>query len=322
MTDYKIKPVTESGILSAITVVMALIGVYVPVVGWVAALVWPLPIILLIVRHGLRWGLMAIAVSGALMAMLLEPLLALRLIITFAPVAIALGIGYRRGLGAAKLLTYAGIASVAANAALLLLMMLLMNVNPLAIQVDAMKEAFDSSLAMYRGMNLSEAQLAETEKNFAAIMEVMSMLLPLVIVMTGLLEAYINFWAADKALRRLGHRDLPQLPAFSEWRLPPVFLYLYGFGLVGMYWGGTREMDGLYQLSINVNMLASFFGFIQGMSLLQCLFNHFGMSRLVRTVIIIVVFLGGALWQIVAFTGLFDMVFDYRKRFRSENNSK
>ena len=55
MTDYKIKPVTESGILSAITVVMALIGVYVPVVGWVAALVWPLPIILLIVRHGLRW---------------------------------------------------------------------------------------------------------------------------------------------------------------------------------------------------------------------------------------------------------------------------
>ena len=322
MTDYKIKPVTESGILSAITVVMALIGVYVPVVGWFAALVWPLPIILLIVRHGLRWGLMAIAVSGALMAMLLEPLLALRLIITFAPVAIALGIGYRRGLGAAKLLTYAGIASVAANAALLILMMLLMNINPLAIQVDAMKEAFDSSLAMYRGMNLNEAQLAETEKNFAAIMEVMSMLLPLVIVMTGLLEAYINFWAADKALRRLGHPDLPVLPAFSEWRLPPVFLYLYGFGLVGMYWGGTREMDGLYQLSINVNMLASFFGFIQGMSLLQCLFNHLGMSRLVRTVIIIVVFLGGVLWQIVAFTGLFDMVFDYRKRFRSENNSK
>ena len=87
-----------------------------------------------------------------------------------------------------------------------------------------------------------------------------------------------------------------------------------------MYWGGTRGIDGLYQLAINVNMFATFFGLIQGMSLLQCVLNHFGMSRLMRTVIFIMAFF--VFLQIVAFTGLFDMVFDYRKRFRSENNSK
>lgn len=204
--------------------------------------------------------------------------------------------------------------------AMLVLMILLMDINPLVKLFDAMKAGMDSSLVMYRGMNLSDAKMAELEQTVGAIKEIISMMLPLIPIGAGILSAYVNYWAANKVLCRLGHRDLPLLPEFAEWRLPPVFLYLYAFGLVGMYWGGTRGIDGLYQLSINVNMFATFFGLIQGMSLLQCVLNHFGMSRLQRTGIFVMVFL--IFLQIVAFTGLFDMVFDYRKRFRSENNSK
>ena len=83
--------------------------------------------------------------------------------------------------------------------------------------------------------------------------------------------------------------------------------------MLSIYWDYVnarylgQKGQGMVEYAVILAMLASFFGFIQGMSLLQCLFNHLGMSRLMRTVIIIVVFLGGVLWQIVAFTGLFDM---------------
>ena len=62
MTSHRITPLTESGLLSALTVILALAAVYLPVVGVVASLVWAIPIIVLVVRHGLRWGVMAVLV--------------------------------------------------------------------------------------------------------------------------------------------------------------------------------------------------------------------------------------------------------------------
>ena len=47
MSDIKTKSMTESGLLAAITVITALIGVYVPLLGTVAILLWPLPILVL-----------------------------------------------------------------------------------------------------------------------------------------------------------------------------------------------------------------------------------------------------------------------------------
>ena len=80
MTSYRLKPLTESSLLSALTVILALAAVYLPVVGMAAALVWALPIIVLVVRHGLRWGIMAVLVSGIIMALLIEPMISLRMV--------------------------------------------------------------------------------------------------------------------------------------------------------------------------------------------------------------------------------------------------
>jgi len=320
MMNQKIKPMTESGVLSAITVVMALVGVYVPILGTVAALIWPLPMVILIVRHGLRWGVMAVAVAAVLMAILLEPLLSLRMVVAFAPVGIALGLGYRKGFSAGKLLCVTIAVSIVAKVAVILLVMFVTNINPFAMQLDTMKEAFSGSLDMYRGLNMSEAQLAEAETNFSATLEILSMLFPLIVILMGLFDAYVNFWVAGKVLRKLGQSGLPELAPFSEWHLSSFFLYLYGFGLVGMYWGGTRQIQWLYQLSFNANLLASFFGLIQGLALLQYMGNHWNLSKFMRCIIVLFVLLNGTFAQILAFTGLFDMVFDYRRRFSSKNN--
>ena len=45
MRSFTVKSTTESGLLVAITVIMALIAVYMPVMGIAATLLWPLPII-------------------------------------------------------------------------------------------------------------------------------------------------------------------------------------------------------------------------------------------------------------------------------------
>ena len=310
----KINSMTESGILAAITVVMALIAVYVPMLGIVAVLLWPLPMIVLIVRHGLRWGIMSVLVAAILTAVLVEPLISLRLALAFAPGGIALGIGYRRGWPGVRIFTVGVMVSLAAKMAALGLVFLITNIHPFTMQFDALNDSFQKSVEIYQSFNMTEEQIEQAKETFSQNMQLVKLLLPMVVVLMGLMDTALNFVIGGKVLHRLGH-DVPVFPKFTEWRLPKAFLYLFGFSLVGMYWGTTRELALLYQVSLNGNMIATFAGIIQGVALYQNMTERYHWSKILSTVVLVFIVLNGVLLQLLAFTGLFDMVFDYRRRF-------
>ena len=56
-------------------------------------------------------------------------------------------------------------------------------------------------------------------------------------------------------------------------------------------------------------------GVIQGRSLMSYAMDRFRVGKVMRVCLYAFVLLGGVLVQILAFTGLFDMLFDYRRRF-------
>ncbi len=321
MINHRITPMTESGLLAAITVIMGLVAVYIPVLGMAAAILWPLPIIVLVVRHGLRWGVMAAVSAGAIMAMLIEPMVSLRMLITFGPVSLMLGYGFRQQWPAARVLLLSLLAAVIAMLAGLGLVFLITGINPFTLQLDIMKESIAASTEAYRSMGIDEAELAKTTEEFSKAMDAVALLLPLVLTASAILITYMNFWIGGRVLRRLGH-EVPVLPAFAQWRLPKAFLYLFGFALVGMYWGGTREVGLLYQISLNVNMFASFGGFLQGAAVLAWLAKRARMSSWLLGVVLVFILFNGFFAQILAFVGLFDMIFDYRRRFEQRNSDR
>ena len=310
----RVASMTESGLLSALTVAMALIGIYVPILGTVAVLMWPLPIIVLIVRHGLRWGVMAVAVSGVLTAVLLEPTVSLRLALAFAPGGIALGWGFRKEWSPVRTLTTGIVVSMAAKLAALWLLFLLTGVEPFSSQFDIMEQSFDSSAEIYRSMGMTDAQIEESRTIFMDNLALVRLLLPLIVVIMGVMDTMLNYFLGGIVLRRLGH-DVKTLPPFAEWRLPKVFVYLFGFSLVGAYWGSTRNIALLYQASLNVSMLATFAGMIEGLSVYAYASRHFRWPTFFSMAFITFVMLNGFLLRILCLVGLFDMVIDYRKRF-------
>ena len=321
MINHRITPMTESGLLAAITVIMGLIAVYIPVLGMGAAILWPLPIIVLVVRHGLRWGMMAAVTAGVVMAMLIEPIVSLRMLITFGPVSLMLGYGFRQEWPAAKILLLSLLTAVMAMLAGLALVFAVTGINPFAMQLDILKESIQASTEAYRSMGMDEAQLATTTAEFNKAMDAVALLLPLVLTASAILITYMNFWIGGRVLRRLGH-PVPVLPPFAEWRLPKAFLYLFGFALVGMYWGGTREFQLLYQLSLNVNMFATCAGVLQGAAVLAFLARRARMATWLVVLILLFILFNGFFAQILAFVGLFDMLFDYRRRFSQRNSDR
>lgn len=318
MNQHRITPLTESGLLTALSVVLALMALYLPVIGFLLVLFWPLPLIVLVVRHGLRWGLLAAAASGILMGLLAEPLLSLRLVIAFAPAGLVLGWAFAMGWPGTRAFMMTLAAAIAGQLAAVGILLLVTDINPLAMQVDMMKSSFDTSFQLYEGMGMSEETLAQTRGEVDQMLKTLEYLFPLVFLIMGVLYASVAYIAGGKVLKRLGH-DVPQFPPVHEWRLPQAFLYLFGFAMVGLYWGGTRQILWLYQLSLNGNALAIMAGLVQGLVLMHCLFRHFKVSLALRIVFYVFILLNPFLAQVVAMTGLIDMLFDYRQRFSARN---
>ena len=314
MDSRRITPLTEGGLLAALTVVIALASVYVPLAGPFIALLWPLPLAVLVLRHGMRQGIMAMVVAGAALAMLIEPLIALRLVLAYGPLGLMLGYGYRQGFSGLKLFPLAFLAAILGELAVLGVIFAVFGNNPFAMLMDGLKSSFDATFALYEQAGMSAEEIAAGCAQIDTGLTLMAQLGPLLIVVLGLLDAGVAFFFGGKILRRLGH-EVPQLPPFADWRLPKAFAYLFGFAMVGLYWGGTRQIGWLYQISLNADMLALFAGLIQGLALMSTVMNKFNIKGFWRWLFYLLILINGLFAQILAFTGLFDMVFDYRRRF-------
>ncbi len=321
MPTNRITPLTESGLLAALTVIMGLASVYVPVLGMVAAVLWPMPVIVLVVRHGLRWGVMASLVAGVLMALLIEPTISLRMVITFAPMSLALGYGFFKGWSAIKILLVSFVVSIGSVLVGLALVLLMTGINPLDMQMDMLKESMDASINLYKSAGLTEEQLQESVNQMNQAVETIKLLFPLIIVISGVVVSFMNYWIAARVLKRLGH-SVPVLPPFSEWRLPRGVIYLFAFALIGMYWGSSRNISALYQVSLNLNMLATFMGLLQGLAVIFFFINRRTTSTLLKVLTVCIILMNGFLTQVLSFVGIFDMLFDYRRRFGGKNDVK
>ena len=142
------------------------------------------------------------------------------------------------------------------------------------------------------------------------------MLFPLIIICFGFLSVWLNYKVAGLVLNRLGTFVEP-IPSFSNWRFSTLALYIYAFALVGLYWGTTREIYLLKQLSYNIQQLANIIMLLQGSSLCYYLAKKYNLSKMVWSIILILIFLNGFMIQTVAIAGAFDMIIDYRKRINN-----
>ena len=90
----KTSAMVEAGILSAIAIVMALIAMYVPVIGAFVNFVWPLPIIICGMRHGFKYSVMTLIVATIIVAIVISPIQAFFLGAIFGLLGLILGVLY------------------------------------------------------------------------------------------------------------------------------------------------------------------------------------------------------------------------------------
>lgn len=316
--NERVHSMTEGALAAALMVIVTLIGTYMPAIGVFFILLWPLPILVVSVRRGLRLGVMSAVVASALVAMLIEPVGAVRLLVSFAPVGLVLGYGFMHGWGGTRILISALVTSMASKGILLLVFFLVTGVEPFSMQFDVMEESVDSSVRIYEEMGFSGEELEKVKAQSLENISTVRLLVPLLVVMVGLFDAVINYLAGVMVLKRLGF-SVPALPPFHRWRLSPLFLYMFGFSLIGLYWGQKEGMGIIHRAAMNLYFASALAGFVEGLSLYSFAARRFKWPKIFSWLGLVFIMMTGFLAQILIFMGLLDTTFDYRAKYIGED---
>ena len=312
MQKTPVRPIVEGGILTAVAILFALISTYVPVIGAFVNLIWPVPIVLLGVRHGYRWSILAVVASGIIIALLMHPLTAVSVVVGFGLIGIALGFALRQGFSPAKTLLLGSAASLVSKAAVIAITATVMGFNPLNLQTEAMVKGLEQAMNFYRTMGMKAEDLAQMEAAMRPMIDLMKIILPAGFVLAAVVDTFLNFQVAKAVLGRLGHRVEP-FPPFRHWTVPRATIYALVVSLLALYWGKSREFELLYNAGMNLQVIATMLLAVQGLAVFYFLADKYNLSRLVRGIILFLIFSNGIFMQAIIVGGAFDLIFDYRQ---------
>ena len=315
--ESKVTPTIEGGLLTAISVILGLVSVYLPVIGLFVEFFCAVPIVVLTVRQGAAKGALALVASFLILTMFIGPLLAMRIALSFGICGLVLGFCISKNFSAVKCFVATLITAFFAQVIAIAILTFVMGINLMETELSSVKEMFDETFRMYEAIGMDQQTLTQLRGQVSATLELMKYLLPFLLAIMGLINALACYWTSKLIFAKLRMKFVDPMPKFSEWRFPKVLLYIVAFATIGIYWGSTREWTTLYTISINVQFAVMIMALIQGMAVMSAVANKFNLSTFWRRLFFIVIIFNMWLIQIIAFTGLFDMIFDYRKRFLS-----
>lgn len=313
------KAITEGAIMAAITVVLGLTGVYIPLLNAIVMLVWTLPVVFVCIRHGMRAGTVTIAVAGAVIMSLTSPITAFDMMLRSAGPALLIGCGFHYSWRTEKTVFFASLATFGG-----LLVDLGITVFVMGISVRDMffgnEEMLDEMVGMFTDMGLLTSMNMTPEEMAAQASEVSStlfLMIPAMLLVYSLFSAITNYLAAHLVLRKL-KAPLPPITRLSTFRMPVslVFGFIVGFGLTVLGESFFPDIPMVVTVGQNIYVVFLTLYIIQGLGLLYFMIGKAppsvqGVLKF-SVIAIIVVTMFNAL-VMIGYAGVADALFDFRK---------
>lgn len=297
----------ESALLVAIATMFSVLDAYVPLF----ALVYPLPIVVLVVRRGVRAGVWATLVTVAATTMITGPLQGLAVFTMVGIIGITLASCIRSRLSPARTLLITSLA-VGVSVSLTFAVGAAMGGFSLAELERSLQTGMSSALSFYRRLGVPETELARAQTYVSQVVETARMTLPSLLLTTLVSVAGINYLLARLVLGKLGHK-LDKIAPFGRWRVTWPFGWGYITGLILSIVGQARGAPVVWQLGLNLLSLFGLVFMIQGSALCWYFMDRYRVSLLVRLFLVVFVLLSPIVPQVLSWVGLFDAWFDFRK---------
>ncbi|GBF32488.1 hypothetical protein DCCM_0684 [Desulfocucumis palustris] len=313
------RALVEGAFFAAITVVLGLLGLYIPPLLFFTTLLMPIPLAVLVRRRDLKLGLMALAVAAALMFMLFgRPLTVLLLIIQSGPMGLLLGLLFKNRVSAGPAIAAASVVAVVTTVLTFLISFWVTGINPFDMG-EEMKQSMDRALDWYTQSGLVDAAAREQfRESMEQMARLFALLLPANMVIWSLISTYITYALNRLVLIKLRYETTP-LPSFSRWKFPWYVIWGGILGLGTLLLGDELKIAGMATLGKNIIYVMGFLHFILGLSVFTYFIKRWKIARGFKILIVVMV---GIYWpfalSVMLTLGVMDPVMDLRRLGRDD----
>jgi len=246
----------------------------------------------LVIRQGFRVAAIAGVVAGLVAATLAGPLVGLGILISFAPMGIAIGVGARQGWSAARIVLVGTVVSVLSTA-VSFLGLLGGGPSSLGGMVQEMNAATERSItaaaALYARLGMPKTQVDTLIAQFREFGKALPYLLPGMLMFGAAFAAWLNYEVARRVLGRFGYRLLA-LPPASTWRLPSGTPWIIPIGLLlGVAGGSLRGLSLLGDVGTSIIMTATIAFMLQGLLAAWVILGNIEVTRVERIIAMVFV---------------------------------
>lgn len=309
---------TEGAILAAITALLGVISYYIPFLT-LLVFIWPIPIIILGKRHGLSISILATIAAGVLASLFTPIIYSIPIVIMYGLLGIALGFAYHKKWSFIKSILIGYITALLSTIALLEIYSMITGISIITELNQMMRLAMEEVNILYQSMGIDPNTMNDMVKQMDEVIVSMAQLFPATLLMIPMFVTLINMLVSEKILKRLGY-DVIKIPPFRNWRLPNhasfgLFLILI-VAILGQYLN-LSNFDRVYQ---NLLYLMLMMFLVQGLSFVAHFFHVKNISRGIRIVGFIMIFVLPLMQSIIQLIGLIDVIFNVRDKIKLEQS--
>ena len=303
-------------VLAALAIMLFAASGYVPVIGILVSLLAPTPILLVVLRHGWRKGLLALGLSTLCLALLLGSLQSLLFIVEYGVMAIAMAEAIRRRWSVEKAVALSTIAPFLASGLFLTSLL-----SSSEVDINAFKQHFEENLEQALRPYLTEGDQAIKGDLRGYIQEAIGVVvqtLPALFLLSTAVAALLNYSVTRLVWRRIEGPPLFPAMSLAQWQAPDACVWV----LIGSGLAYFLPIPALQTLGLNLLLLVGFMYLLQGLAILTYYLHKITVPPIFRSLAYIFLVIQPLLLLGVAAFGLFDLWFDFRRTRNKREESQ
>lgn len=284
--------------LGIVTVVTALVGTLLSSVLYAA----PVPLAVLIYRHGLRPGIITALVAGGVAVFVVGHPAAMMLVLLVLGMGVAIGEALRDELSLRQTLTVSWAVAFLSFAGMYAVSRWIFHVD----LIDATVRAWLDQLVR---MSDSVSKAPVTEQEISQLIMQTRTVLPSMMALSALVLSVLEYWLTGRWLLRLGEA-IPWFPPLARWRFPWYLAWGYIIGLGLPLLDGILKVPILIPIATNMVLFFRFVFLLQGLVVLWFYLMRWNVRKPVAVILLLLSLFATPLF---VFVGLLDTWFDLRR---------
>lgn len=315
---YTARVITETGIMFALVFLILLITAHVPILSDVGMFILPIPITILYIRYNRGIALIAVIMSMILTSLFYNPIPALVSGIAYGFTGISLGYCIKNKKSSQVAILIVGAAATISNIIRLIIYAFLINKQGIVGYIDyivqELKRAFIESREMYINLNAPQEAINTVNEFIKYItVENLLILMPIVFIVSSLIQAYINYFITEKTLKRLRY-EVKEIVPSSRIYIPNRFVaLLIIIECLGIILNSKGIRGASYAVGIG-HLIVLFTLSLDGMAyLIYILRERVKLSKGITAIILVIGLFTPIFSNVFFVLGLMDILLNLRK---------